>query len=504
MELTTELKKTLWATADKLRNNMDAAEYKHVVLGLIFLKYISDSFEELYEKLKADEFSDEEDKDEYLAENIFFVPPSARWGYIQHQRAKLPSIGKDIDDAMEAIETDNPSLKGILPKNYARPALDKKRLGELIDLIGNIGFSQKGHKSKDLLGRVYEYFLGMFADAEGKRGGQFYTPESIVKLLVAMLEPYTGRIYDGCCGSGGMFVQSEKFIEAHGGKIGDIAVYGQESNPTTYKLCKMNLAIRGIDAKIELGDTFHADKHKDLKVDYIMANPPFNVSDWGGESLQDSNLWEFGVPPVGNANYAWLQLFLKKLNPNGTAGIVLANGSMTTTSGTENQIREKLVKKSLVDCMVALPSQLFFNTGIPACLWFLSRDRKNHKFRDRSNEILFIDARKMGEMINRKNRVLTDEDIAGISETYHQWRNKDGNYEDIAGFCKSASLKEVEENSFFLTPGRYVGVEEEEDDGIPFEEKVEAITSELSQQFSESIELQQRIKENLGKIGIEL
>jgi type I restriction enzyme M protein len=504
MELTTELKKTLWATADKLRNNMDAAEYKHVVLGLIFLKYISDTFEELYEKLKADEFSDEEDKDEYLAENIFFVPPSARWDYIQYQRAKLPSIGKDIDDAMEAIETDNPSLKGILPKNYARPALDKKRLGELIDLIGNIGFSQKGHKSKDLLGRVYEYFLGMFADAEGKRGGQFYTPESIVKLLVAMLEPYTGRIYDGCCGSGGMFVQSEKFIEAHGGKIGDIAVYGQESNPTTYKLCKMNLAIRGIDAKIELGDTFHADKHKDLKVDYIMANPPFNVSDWGGESLQDSNLWEFGVPPVGNANYAWLQLFLKKLNPNGTAGIVLANGSMTTTSGTENQIREKLVKKSLVDCMVALPSQLFFNTGIPACLWFLSRDRKNHKFRDRSNEILFIDARKMGEMINRKNRVLTDEDIAGISETYHQWRNKDGNYEDIAGFCKSASLKEVEENSFFLTPGRYVGVEEEEDDGIPFEEKVEAITSELSQQFSESIELQQRIKENLGKIGIEL
>lgn len=504
MELTTELKKTLWATADKLRNNMDAAEYKHVVLGLIFLKYISDSFEELYEKLKADEFSDEEDKDEYLAENIFFVPPSARWDYIQHQRAKLPSIGKDIDDAMEAIETDNPSLKGILPKNYARPALDKKRLGELIDLIGNIGFSQKGHKSKDLLGRVYEYFLGMFADAEGKRGGQFYTPESIVKLLVAMLEPYTGRIYDGCCGSGGMFVQSEKFIEAHGGKIGDIAVYGQESNPTTYKLCKMNLAIRGIDAKIELGDTFHADKHKDLKVDYIMANPPFNVSDWGGESLQDSNLWEFGVPPVGNANYAWLQLFLKKLNPNGTAGIVLANGSMTTTSGTENQIREKLVKNSLVDCMVALPSQLFFNTGIPACLWFLSRNRKNHKFRDRSNEILFIDARKMGEMINRKNRVLTDKDIAGISETYHQWRNKDGNYEDIAGFCKSASLKEVEENSFVLTPGRYVGVEEEEDDGIPFEVKVEAITSDLSKQFAESIELQQKIKDNLGKIGIEL
>lgn len=504
MGLTAELKKTLWATADKLRNNMDAAEYKHVVLGLVFLKYISDSFEELYERLKADEYADEEDKDEYLAENIFYVPPSARWGYIQFQRAKLPSIGTDIDDAMEAIEKVNTSLKGVLPKNYARPALDKKRLGELIDLIGNIGFNQKGHKSKDLLGRVYEYFLGMFADAEGKRGGQFYTPESIVKLLVAMLEPYTGRIYDGCCGSGGMFVQSEKFIEAHGGKIGDIAVYGQESNPTTFKLCKMNLAIRGIDAKVELGDSFHADRHKDLKVDYILANPPFNVSDWGGESLQDSNIWELGVPPVGNANYAWLQLFINKLNPSGTAGIVLANGSMTTTSGTEGEIRQKMIQNSLVDCMVALPTQLFFNTQIPACLWFLARNRKKDRFRKRDNEILFIDARKMGEMVTRKNRMLTDEDIAKISETYHNWRNVDGNYEDVDGFCKSATLKEVEENSFVLTPGRYVGVEEEEDDGIPFEEKVEVITSELSQQFAESIKLQQRIKDNLSKIGIDL
>lgn len=301
--MTQDLEKTLWATADKLRNNMDAAEYKHVVLGLIFLKYISDSFEELFEKLKQDKHSDPEDKDEYLAENVFYVPQSARWNYLQYQRAKLPGIGKDIDDAMDAIEKDNPSLKGVLPKDYARPALDKKRLGELVDLIGNVGFNQKGHSSKDLLGRVYEYFLGMFADAEGKRGGQFYTPESIVKLLVEMLEPYSGRIYDGCCGSGGMFVQSEKFLEAHGGKIGDIAVYGQESNPTTYKLAKMNLAIRGIDAKIELGDTFHNDRHKDLKADYIIANPPFNISDWGGEQLQDSHIWKYGVPPVGNANY---------------------------------------------------------------------------------------------------------------------------------------------------------------------------------------------------------
>ena len=335
-----DLEKTLWATADKLRNNMDAAEYKHVVLGLIFLKYISDAFDELYQKLQKDEYSEPEDKDEYLAENVFYVPPSARWNYLQKQRAKLPSIGKDIDDAMDAIEKDNPSLKGVLPKDYARPALDKKRLGELIDLIGNVGFNKEGHKSKDLLGQVYEYFLGMFADAEGKRGGQFYTPESIVKLLVEMLEPYEGRIYDGCCGSGGMFVQSEKFIHAHGGRIDDIAVYGQESNPTTYKLCKMNLAIWGIDAKIELGDTFHSDKHKDLKVDYIMANPPLNISDWGGEQLQDSHLWRYGVPPAGNANYGWLQLFINKLSPNGTAGIVLANGSMTTNSGSEGEIRK--------------------------------------------------------------------------------------------------------------------------------------------------------------------
>jgi len=506
-----ELEKTLWATADKLRNNMDAAEYKHVVLGLIFLKYISDSFEELYDRLKADEYSDPEDKDEYLAENVFYVPPSARWGFLQHQRAKLPTIGKDLDDAMDAIEKDNPSLKGVLPKDYARPALDKKRLGELVDLIGNVGFKEKGHSSKDLLGRVYEYFLGMFADAEGKRGGQFYTPESIVKLLVEMLEPYEGRIYDGCCGSGGMFVQSEKFLEAHGGKIGDIAVYGQESNPTTYKLAKMNLAIRGIDAKIELGDTFHNDRHNDLKADFIMANPPFNISDWGGEQLQDSHLWKYGIPPVGNANYAWLQLFINKLNTTGTAGIVLANGSMTTNAGTEGDIRKQMITEGLVDCMVALPTQLFYNTQIPACLWFLARNRTNHKFRDRSGEVLFIDARKMGVMTSRKNRKLTSgaegeetNDIQQIAETYHNWRNKGGNYEDIPGFCKSAKLADIEANNYVLTPGRYVGTEEAEDDGVPYEEKVATISENLKNYFDKSIELQERIKKNLAKVGIEI
>ena len=502
--MTQNLEKTLWATADKLRNNMDAAEYKHIVLGLIFLKYISDSFDELYERLGKDKLSNPEDKDEYLAENVFYVPKLARWKYLQYEKAKQPTIGKDIDDAMDAIEKENPSLKGVLPKEYARPSLDKKRLGELIDLIGNVGFNQTGHSSKDLLGRVYEYFLGMFADAEGKRGGQFYTPESIVKLLVEMLEPYNGRIYDGCCGSGGMFVQSEKFLQAHGGRLDDIAVYGQESNPTTYKLAKMNLAIRGIDAKIELGDTFHNDKHKDLKADYIIANPPFNISDWGGEQLQDSHLWKYGVPPTGNANYGWLQLFLNKLSPNGTAGIVLANGSMTSNSGGENEIRKNLITEGVVDCMVVLPTQLFYNTQIPACLWFLARNRTNQKFRNRKDEILFIDARKTGALISRKNKAFTDEDISRISEVYHNWRNIDGKYEDIQGFCKSATLKEVEDNNYVLTPGRYVGTEDIEDDGISFKDKVAEISQNLSAHFKESIELQERIKQNLKKVGIEI
>jgi type I restriction enzyme M protein len=502
--MTQDLEKTLWAAADKLRNNMDAAEYKHIVLGLIFLKYISDSFDELYDRLSTDKLSNPEDKDEYLAENVFYVPKIARWKYLQYEKAKQPTIGKDIDDAMDAIEKENPSLKGVLPKDYARPALDKKRLGELIDLIGNVGFNQPGHSSKDLLGRVYEYFLGMFADAEGKRGGQFYTPESIVKLLVEMLEPYNGRIYDGCCGSGGMFVQSDKFLQAHGGRLDDIAVYGQESNPTTYRLAKMNLAIRGIDAKIELGDTFHNDKHKDLKADYIMANPPFNISDWGGEQLQDSHLWKYGVPPTGNANYGWLQLFINKLSPNGTAGIVLANGSMTSNSGGENEIRKNLITEGVVDCMVALPTQLFYNTQIPACLWFLARNRTNHKFRNRKGEILFIDARNTGALISRKNKAFTDEDISKISEVYHNWRNIDGKYEDIQGFCKSATIRELEENNYVLTPGRYVGTEDAEDDGISFEDKVAEISQNLSAHFKESIELQERIKQNLKKVGIEI
>lgn len=503
--MTQDLEKTLWAAADKLRNNMDAAVYKHVVLGLIFLKYISDQFDDIYNELKNDQYADPEDKDEYLAKNAFFVPAKARWKYLQNERAKLPTIGKDIDDAMDAIERENTrQLAGVLPKDYARPDLDKQRLGELIDLIGNVGFNAPGQNSKDLLGRVYEYFLGMFADAEGKRGGQFYTPESIVKLLVEMLEPYSGRIYDGCCGSGGMFVQSEKFINAHGGRIGDIAVYGQESNPTTYKLAKMNLAIRGIDAKIELGDTFHNDRHKDLKADYIIANPPFNISDWGGERIQDNHMWKYGVPPSGNANYAWLQLFINKLSPTGTAGIVLANGSMTTNSGNEGEIRKNIIEAGLVDCMVALPTQLFFNTQIPACLWFLARDRTNHKFRDRSNEILFIDARQLGSMISRKNRVLEDKDISRISETYHNWRQKDGNYEDAAGFCKSATMDEVKQNNYVLTPGRYVGTEAEEDDGIPFEEKIVELTEKLKLQFEASVSLYDRIRINLAKIDIKL
>jgi type I restriction enzyme M protein len=499
-----DLEKTLWATADKLRNNMDAAEYKHIVLGLIFLKYISDSFEDLHNKLIEDKLSDAEDKDEYLAENVFFVPQIARWKFLQNERAKLPTIGKDIDDAMDAIEKENPNLKGVLPKDYARPALDKKRLGELIDLIGNIGFNEPGQNSKDLLGRVYEYFLGMFADAEGKRGGQFYTPESIVKLLVEMLEPYNGRIYDGCCGSGGMFVQSEKFIDAHGGRLDDISVYGQESNPTTYKLAKMNLAIRGIDAKIELGDTFHNDRHKDLQVDYAIMNPPFNVSDYGADSLQDSYLWKYGVPPSSNANYAWLQLVINKLSPNGIAGIVLANGAMTSNSGGENEIRKNMILDGVVDCMVALPTQLFFNTQIPACLFFLARNRTNGKFRNRKDEILFIDARKSGELLSRKNRSFTDEDISKISELYHNWRSKEGNYQDIQGYCKSATLKEVEDNNFVLTPGRYVGTEDIEVDGISFEDKIAVITENLKTHFDQSIELQERIKLNLKKIGIEL
>lgn len=499
-----ELEKTLWAAADKLRSNMDAAEYKHIVLGLIFLKYISDAFKDLYEKLKAGEGefegADPEDADEYLAHNIFFVPEKARWQYLQ-DRAKQPEIGKWLDEAMDAIEKINPSLKGILPKIYADPELNKQRLGELMDLIGTIGFSQNGHQAKDLLGRVYEYFLGQFADAEGKKGGQFWTPQSIVKLLVAMLEPFQGRVYDGCCGSGGMFVQSERFVAEHQGNIKDISIYGQESNPTTLRLAKMNLAIRGIDAKIEAGDTFLADKHKGLKADFILANPPFNVSDWSGEHLRDDHRWTYGVPPVGNANYAWLQHFAHKLSPGGTAGIVLANGSMNSNTGGEGEIRKNMIEAGLIDCMVALPAQLFYNTMIPACLWFLARNKTNGKFRHRSNEILFIDARKTGAMINRRNKEFSDADIALIADTYHAWRNLGGSYEDKPGFCKSASLDEVRKNNHVLMPGRYVGTEAEEDDGIPFDDKMKALTGRLAEQFAKGRELEEKIRKNLKGIG---
>ena len=499
-----ELEKTLWAAADKLRSNMDAAEYKHVVLGLIFLKYISDAFEDLYQKLTENqgeyEGSDPEDPDEYLANNVFFVPEKARWQYLQ-DRAKQPEIGKYLDDAMDAIERINPPLKGVLPKIYADPELNKQRLGELIDLIGTIGFHQDAHASQDLLGRVYEYFLGQFADAEGKKGGQFYTPASIVKLLVEMIEPFNGRVYDGCCGSGGMFVKSEKFVRNHQGSIKDLSIFGQESNPTTLRLARMNLAIRGIDAKLELGDTFLNDRHPDLKADFILANPPFNVSDWSGEQLRDDSRWKYGVPQVGNANYAWLQHFAHKLSPTGIAGIVLANGSMNSNTGGEGEIRKNMIEDGLVDCMVALPSQLFYNTMIPACLWFLARDRTNHKFRNRSNEILFIDARKLGMMINRRNKEFTDEDIAKIAGTYHAWRGEGGTYEDQPGFCKAATIDEVRENNYVLMPGRYVGTEEAEDDGIPFEEKMNTLTAQLAEQFARGNELQQRIRENLKGIG---
>ncbi len=445
---------------------MDAAEYKHVVLGLIFLKYISDVFYDVYNELKSDKegLSDPEDIDEYRMRNAFWVPKEARWEYLQ-KNAKKSEIGKLIDDAMDEIEKDNPSLKGVLPKNYARPALDKQRLGEMIDLIGTIGLGDKESRAKDILGRVYEYFLGQFADAEGKKGGQFYTPRSIVKILVEMLEPYKGRVFDPCCGSGGMFVQSERFVKAHQGRIDDIHIFGQESNQTTWRLCKMNLAIRGIDENVQWGDAFHNDLHKDLKADFVLANPPFNDSDWKGELLREDARWRFGVPPVGNANFAWVQHFIYHLSPTGIAGFVLANGSMSSNTSGEGEIRKRIVEADLVDCMVALPSQLFYNTMIPACLWFTARDKENHKFRDRRGEVLFIDARKMGVMVDRRHRELTDEEIQKISSTYHAWRGEGGKYEDVPGFCKAVKLDEIRKHGHILTPGRYVGAEEIENDG---------------------------------------
>jgi len=502
----------LWQAADKLRNNMDAAEYKHVVLGLIFLKYVSDAFEEFHARLVSTEMAaeaDPEDPDEYRAENIFWVPQEARWSTLQ-SNAKRPEIGKIIDDAMVAIERENKSLKGILPKDYARTSLDKQRLGELVDLVGTIGLGQKEHRSKDILGRVYEYFLSQFASAEGKRGGQFYTPRSVVSVLVEMLAPYKGRVFDPCCGSGGMFVQSEKFIEAHGGRIGDISIYGQESNNTTWKLAAMNLALRGIEANLgkENADSFHRDLHPDLKADYILANPPFNSSDWGGERLREDKRWTYGVPPAGNANFAWVQNFIYHLAPNGVAGFVLANGSLSSNQSNEGEIRKSMVEADIVDCIVAMPGQLFYSTQIPVSLWFVSRNKKNGKgvegrpLRDRSGEILFIDARKLGFMSDRTHRDLSVDDLARITDTYHNWRGDGtGTYEDVQGFCKSAKLEEVRSHGHVLTPGRYVGAEEVEDDGEPFEEKMKRLTTQLNEQFKESGRLEAEIRGNLSKLG---
>ena len=503
----------LWRMADALRGSMDAAEYKHVVLGLIFLKYISDAFEEMHARLEAEqhEGADPEDPDEYRAENIFWVPPEARWSHLKAQ-ARQPVVGRLVDDAMAAIERDNSVLKDVLPKDYARPALDKQRLGQLIDMISNIRVGDADARSKDVLGRVYEYFLSQFASAEGKKGGEFYTPRCIVKLLVEMLEPYRGRVYDPCCGSSGMFVQSVEFIRAHatgngnGGRArGDISVYGQESNYTTWRLAKMNLAIRGIEGQIAHGDSFHNDRHPDLRANFILANPPFNVSDWGGERLTDDKRWQHGVPPRGNANFAWVQHIVHHLAPMGAAGFVLANGSMSSAQSGEGEIRKNLIEADLVDCMVALPGQLFYSTQIPACLWFLARDRRDGRFRDRRGEVLFIDARTLGRMVDRTHRELTDEDIARIAETYHAWRGEEGagGYTDVPGFCKAASLEEVRKHGHVLTPGRYVGAAPQEEDDEPFEDKMKRLVAQLRNQQAEGAKLDAAIAANLGWLGFE-
>ncbi|MCG2738638.1 MAG: type I restriction-modification system subunit M [Syntrophaceae bacterium] len=522
----------LWQAADALRSNMDAAEYKHVVLGLIFLKYISDALEEQYAYLakSVDDPENEyylrpdlpnrsqtvqallEDRDEYTARNIFWVPVEARWAHLKAS-AKQPTIGKTIDDALLAIERDNPSLKGMLPKEYAHPRLDKQRLGQLIDMIGNIGLGDEASRSKDILGRVYEYFLSQFASAEGKKGGQFYTPRCVVNVLVEMLSPYKGRVYDPCCGSGGMFVQSVEFVKAHATANGngsktraDVSIFGQESNHTTWRLAKMNLAIRQIGNNLgkEHADSFHRDLHPDLKADFVLANPPFNDSDWRGDLLKNDKRWRFGTPPAGNANFAWVQHFIYHLAPTGLAGFVLANGSMSSNQSGEGEIRKNIIEADLVDCMVAMPGQLFYSTQIPVCLWFIARDKKNGLFRDRRGETLFIDARKLGTMIDRVHRELTDEDIRKIADTYHAWRGDRDckkEYEDVPGFCKSATLDAIRRHSYILTPGRYVGAAEVEDDGEPFEEKMERLTKALREQMVEATKLDKLIWANLEDIG---
>jgi len=501
------IEKQLWKAADKLRKNIDAAEYKHIVLGLIFLKYISDAFEELFGKLKKGEGeyagADPEDKDEYKAENVFFVPEIARWSYLQ-SKAKLPEIGKEIDNAMDAIEKDNPSLRDVLPKVFARGNLDPTNLGGLIDLVGNIALGDAKTRSADVLGHVFEYFLGEFALAEGKKGGQFYTPRSVVELLVEMLEPCKGRVFDPCCGSGGMFVQSEKFVADHQGRVNDISIYGQESNQTTWRLAKMNLAIRGIDSsqvKWNNEGSFLNDGHKDLKADFVIANPPFNDSDWSGDLLRKDGRWKYGTPPTGNANYAWIQHFLYHLSPSGQTGFVLAKGSLTTNTSGEAEIRKELIEARLVDCIVNMPAKLFLNTQIPASLWFLSRNKANGKFRNRTDEILFIDARNMGHLINRRTREFSAENIATIAGTYHNWRRPDGGYEDIKGFCKSTSIERVRELDHVLTPGRYVGLPDDEDNFV-FNERFAKLKAEYEAQLKEEVRLNQIINDSLSIIKL--
>ncbi len=509
-----DFKETLWKSADKLRNQMDAAEYKHIVLGLIFLKYISDTFDIQKNKIKqivsdpkSDLFISEdpkvyekelEDRDYYTQDNVFWVPQKARWEKLRAQ-AKQPDIGSIIDKAMVEIENENKFLQGKLDKRFGRTQLEEGKLGELIDLISKIGFTDE-QKASDLLGEVYEYFLGQFATAEGKKGGQFYTPNHIVKTLVSVLAPHKGRIYDPCCGSGGMFVQSEEFIKSHGGKVDDVSIYGQESNPTTWRLAAMNLAIRGFS--VDLGkshaDTFANDQFQDLKFDYIMANPPFNISDWGGEKYENDVRWKYGTPPIGNANYAWLQHMLWKLNQSGQAGIVLANGSMSSNTSGEGNIRKKMVKDDVIEIMVALPEKLFLNTGIPVCLWFLTND-KSKNGRNRRNETLFIDARSLGTMKTRVLKVLTDKDIQKITQTVFAWKKND-NYQDVKGFCKSCTIKDIENNNFILTPSRYVGFADEDDDSVPFEEKIKFLNQKYNEFSSKSEKINRQIQENLKKI----
>ena len=501
------IEKQLWKVADKLRKNIDAAEYKHIVLGLIFLRYISDSFESLYNELKEGNGdyagADPEDKDEYRAENVFFVPPFARWSFLR-THAKQPTIGKTVDEAMDSIERENPLLRDVLPKVFAKGNLDPASLGGLIDLVSNIAFVDAKNRSADVLGHVFEYFLGEFALAEGKKGGQFYTPRSVVELLVEMLEPYKGRVFDPCCGSGGMFVQSEKFVADHQGRVNDISIYGQESNQTTWRLAKMNLAIRGIDSsqvKWDNEGSFLNDTHKDLKADYVIANPPFNDSDWSGDLLRKDGRWKYGTPPTGNSNYAWIQHFLYHLSPSGQAGFVLAKGSLTSKTSGEGDIRKELIEARLVDCIVNLPAKLFLNTQIPASLWFLSRNKANCKFRNRVDEVLFIDARNLGHLINRRTLEFSAEDIATISGTYHNWRNPDGDYENVKGFCNSAPIERVEELDYVLTPGRYVGLPDDEDD-FDFNERFIRLKAEFEEQLKEEGRLNALIAKSLVKVQV--